>query len=247
MPGFKDITGLRSGKLVAIRPQENRSGSWYWYCECDCGGKDVGPGFTIVKISRLTSQHTKSCGCLREQHGATGSAIHRVWCSMLQRCYDSNCKSYKNYGGRGIKICEPWRLSLAKFSADIIREIGECPSPKHELDRINNDGDYEPGNMRWATKNQQWEHRQLYLYQSRIGILKAVVQAETPISPDQIAIASKVTRTNVYRVLPTLLRHGLVKRLGLGKYEATQRGRAAHEYNYSIDYIAHVWDDGDNS
>lgn len=74
-----------------------------------------------------------------------------VWCRMIDRCYNPNIPSFSNYGGRGIIVCERWRHDFAAFLAD----VGPRPSPAHSIDRIDNDGNYEPGNVRWATKHQQ--------------------------------------------------------------------------------------------
>lgn len=77
--------------------------------------------------------------------------LYGVWSSMIQRCTNPNVKCYRHYGGRGIKVCDRWRRSFRAFADD----VEERPSPRHTLDRIDNDGDYEPGNVRWATKSEQ--------------------------------------------------------------------------------------------
>ena len=83
----------------------------------------------------------------RENHGMSYTAIYRTWSNMLNRCYYKNSTNYDRYGGRGITVCDRWRKSLITFYAD----MGDKPFPKAELDRINNDGNYEPGNCRWLT------------------------------------------------------------------------------------------------
>jgi hypothetical protein len=149
-----NIVGKRFGRLVVLRAARRmKSGKVLWYCECNCGGS------TITMTSNLTSGHTQSCGCfMREQtsrarktHGASGSVEHRTWKHIKMRCYNPKDISYKNYGGRGIIMCERWRHSAENFIAD----MGPKPSPKHSIDRINNDGNYEPSNCRWATRKQQ--------------------------------------------------------------------------------------------
>lgn len=86
-----------------------------------------------------------------EAHGKTGTPEHMAWCAMKKRCYNVKDKDYHRYGGRGIGVCESWQLSFNSF----LQDMGRRPTPQHSLDRINNDGDYEPGNCRWATHQVQ--------------------------------------------------------------------------------------------
>jgi len=127
-----------------------------WLFRCDCGaekqirGSDVRKGYVV------------SCGCYLAEvggaprtHGDNRSREHRVWCGMIQRCANPRRDHYKYYGGRGIAVCQRWREDYAAFLAD----VGRAPSPKHTIDRIDNDGNYEPGNVRWATASQQNANR----------------------------------------------------------------------------------------
>jgi hypothetical protein len=113
---------------------------------------------------KLTSGNTRSCGCLkrdligsrRKTHGATAGGKrtpeHQAWKGMIKRCGNPAAKDYAFYGGRGVRVCERWRLSFAAFLAD----VGDRPSANHTLDRFpNNNGNYEPGNVRWATRVEQ--------------------------------------------------------------------------------------------
>lgn len=144
-----DLTGQRFGLLVAVRRIGGPDSQWE--CACDCGG------LAVVQRTHLRSGNTKSCGCMgrpNRRHGMWRTKIYAVWRSMRGRCKNPRAKSYANYGGRGIKVCDRWE-SFDNFYAD----VGQAPFQGASLDRINNDGDYEPGNVRWATKKQQQDNR----------------------------------------------------------------------------------------
>lgn len=150
-----DLTGRRFGRLVAIRiVGKSKGGTAMWECQCDCGNTH------ITKSSSLLSGDTKSCGCLhREQlrerktiHGLKHTRLYSVWNKMKQRCHNENDKSYKNYGGRGIKVCSEWRYDFQSFYD---WALANGYQEGLTIDRKNNDGDYEPGNCRWATDAEQ--------------------------------------------------------------------------------------------
>jgi hypothetical protein len=142
-----DIIGQRFGRLVVkgMASRDSR-GKYLWLCDCDCGQR------TIVSGDNLRSGHTKSCGCLRgENHGRAGTSLYKLWSEMKRRCNNPNSEKYANYGGRGIRVCDKWADSFEAFRQD----VGPRPSSRHSLDRIDNNGDYEPGNVRWATPIEQ--------------------------------------------------------------------------------------------
>lgn len=150
MPAALDLTGRTFAYLKAI----HAVGGGYWHCECACGKT------SSVLANRLTSGNTKSCGCLKKsvlgmsttKHGKAGTRTHRIWKAMRNRCNNPSTPRYKDYGGRGITVCQRWD-SFENFLAD----MGEAPEGK-SIDREDNDKGYEPGNCRWATPSEQNEN-----------------------------------------------------------------------------------------
>ena len=173
---YNNETGSKHNRLNVIAELEQRSKdrSVMYLCICDCGNKSV------VSGSNLRSGHIKSCGCLSSEkaskrmkisarkHGMFGTKVYGAWAAMKGRCENVNDKSYKNYGGRGIKVSKDWSSSFINF----YKYIGDPPSPKHSLDRIDNDGDYKKGNVRWATnalqaRNKRTNHLITYNNQTK--------------------------------------------------------------------------------
>lgn len=146
-----DISGRRFGRLVALERVSNhpKSRRTRWKCRCDCGS------LVEVVTFNLTQGDTKSCGCLNtdnlRKHGKSYTPEYSVWRGMKQRCLNPKASYYADYGGRGIKVCEKWANDFGEFYKD----VGPRPSSQHSLDRIDVNGNYEPGNVRWATAREQ--------------------------------------------------------------------------------------------
>lgn len=145
------MDGKVFGRLLVVCYAGNKLREASWLCLCSCGE------YKIVTGHALRCGATSSCGCIQREkpngrfHGLTETPEHNTWLAAKQRCYNENNNRFKYYGPRGITMCDEWKDSFGAF----IAHMGPRPSSEHSLDRINNDGNYEPGNCRWATRKEQ--------------------------------------------------------------------------------------------
>lgn len=158
-----DLNGMRFGRLLVVCYADSMGGKARWLCRCDCGNEKV------FVSGNLRSGSSTSCGCFqierasdaRMVHGhnmrGARTAEHKTWVRMLQRCENEKAADYQRYGGRGITVCKRWHI-FENFFAD----MGVRPSADLSIDRKDNDGSYEPGNCRWATRSVQQSNKRPY-------------------------------------------------------------------------------------
>lgn len=170
MGAFKDLTGKKFGKLTA-KSYYRKNGRTYWCCVCECGN------IVEVRSDGLSTGQTKSCGCLHKEilsklntkHKKCHTRLYDSWTDLKQRCYNKHNKRYKDYGERGIKVCDEWLNDFMNFYN---WAVNNGYTDSLTIDRINNNGDYEPSNCRWATPKEQIRNRNNTKYITYKGITK---------------------------------------------------------------------------
>jgi hypothetical protein len=173
-----ELAGMKIGRLTVVErvePPGMSHGKVHWRCVCECGNERTLPSDSLTR-----RQPNKSCGCYRTEarvahnttHGQSDRPEYRVWIGMKKRCENPSALDYPRYGGRGIKVASEWH-DFAVFYQD----VGPRPTPDHSLDRIDNDGDYIPGNVRWATAAEQNANTRVFI-DGRANWRRARLRAE---------------------------------------------------------------------
>lgn len=156
------LVGQQFGRLKVLRRAgKTKSGNLKWLCLCSCGNKSVVAG------GNLKYRCIVSCGCYTRElciarstkHGLWRTPEYQAWVDLRRRCLNPKHPAYKNYGARGICVCKEWQGSNG--FVNFLKHIGKRPNEEYSIDRINNDGHYEPGNVRWATRDQQQNNRRI--------------------------------------------------------------------------------------
>jgi hypothetical protein len=200
-----ELTGERFGKLIVQESAGvSKTGRFLWNCECDCGNTKT------VSTDSLRSGKTKSCGCLRKEITTTRNSTHgqakrnkttreyNIWRGMIQRCNNPNSQAYKNYGGRGISVCSWWMI-FDNFYED----VGKCPDGM-TIDRKDNNGNYEPGNVRWATTKEQNNNYRRNIWITYQGKTKNLTQWAHSLGVDVGALHLRLKRGwSIERTLTT--------------------------------------------
>lgn len=171
-----DLLNRKFGRLIPIK-RISRNRRSYWICNCDCGNQ------TTVRRDGLLSGRIVSCGCYNKErakkgdnhrkHGKQGTRLYRIWQAMITRCNNLNQSEYKNYGGRGITVCDEW---LHDFQAFYDWAMANGYDDSLTIDRIDNDGNYSPSNCRWATRKEQANNKSNNVLLAYCGITKTVAE-----------------------------------------------------------------------
>lgn len=184
----KDLTGKRFGRLTVLKEAgRSKDRQIIWECICDCGNT------TLVKAGNLTSGDTKSCGCLHKEkftnfkHGQRHTKLYGVWCGIKARCQNPNSTSYKDYGGRGIKICEEWEDFTNFYSWAIANGYKNGLT----IERKDNNKNYSPSNCKWATYKEQANNKRNNVYFTYQGETKTLAQWDESTDKD---IAGRISK-----------------------------------------------------
>lgn len=174
---LKDLTGQKFGRLTVIERTENAAdGHAQWRCRCDCGN------ITVVASNNLQRGIIKSCGCLHKEmfdrttHGMADTPIFYCWSGIKARCYNPKHKSFKDYGGRGVTMFSAWVNDFKAFY-NYVSQLSHFGEKGYTLDRIDNSGNYEPNNVRWATAKIQTRNRRNNRFVEYNGELMTMAEA----------------------------------------------------------------------
>lgn len=174
---FKDLSGLRFGRLLVMSRDGFKGPMSAWRCRCDCGKE-------VLRVSnRVLKKGQASCGCARLKHGLAKTPLYGIWNTMVQRCINKNVKCFDRYGGRGITVCDRWR-KFENFLADM-----GMPPAGHSIERKDNDRGYEPGNCVWLPIDKQAQNRRSTVYIEVLGERLCIAEAARRLSVSASSLA----------------------------------------------------------
>lgn len=204
------MIGRKFGRLTVEAYHSHGAGRMLKYtCRCECGGMAICYG------NNLRTGTSKSCGCLQKErtsaarttHGKRHTRVWQAWMSMKNRCYTTSAPGYKNYGGRGISVCERWRHSFENFYAD----MGEQPTTKHTLERLDTNGNYEPENCEWATYTKQARNKRSNRMVDLHGDRRCLAEWIELLGLDPVLVKTRIGRGwSAERALTTPKKQGAV-------------------------------------
>jgi hypothetical protein len=215
---FIDVTGQKFNKLTCIK-WEKRNNAVYWYCQCDCGN------FTWVEASNLKHGEVKSCGCTKEHvnrvHGMSHSRLHRIWSKMQERCFNPNCLSFKYYGQREITVCDEWR-GTDGFIRFMNWSLEHGYKDELTIDRINNDGNYEPNNCRWTTQKVQNRNTRVNPHYELNGKMYTIPELAEEFSLPYATVAQRLRKLkwSVEEAIELKPHKRIIKRDEYGRFQA---------------------------
>ncbi len=193
---IQDIIGKRYSRLVVLRENgRTKHGMRIFECRCDCGNS------VNVPIASLQNGNTRSCGCIRNKYGyipVKNSKLYKVWSSMKDRCNNPHNRSYRNYGGRGIYVCNEWQNDYGAF---MTWAYNSGYQEGLSIDRINNDGPYSPDNCRWATRVEQQNNTRLNRYIEFNGECKTISEWAKQLGIKQHTLQLRLKRWPLCRAL----------------------------------------------
>lgn len=167
--GRKDLTGMRFGRLIAVKIVGSAGSHMRWLCECDCGRSK------IISSPQLIRGVTRSCGCLQTDtfttHSLSKHRLYLAWYDMMRRCENTNHKNYCDYGGRGIRVCKIWH-DVSNF----VKDMDDSYKPGLSIERIDNNDGYKKSNCKWATKKEQQRNRRNSMFYTINGVTKQLCE-----------------------------------------------------------------------
>lgn len=188
-----NYTGKTFGRLLVLEcAGRDKHNNALWNCQCICGAS------TLTSSLKLTRGYTRSCGCLQRDlasmrattHGMSKSAEFNIWGHIKRRCFDQRTPQWDDYNGRGITMCEEWRHSFEAF----FKNVGPRPTKAHTIERINNNGNYEPGNVRWATRLEQNRNTRVTRFLTHNGVTKCLGEWAEELNLNSATLGQRIDR-----------------------------------------------------